>query len=108
MGKMRRLKRKQLRRRKRTRKTNRKVNHIEILDQEVGPEAVIIEGVGREAEFVIKTRRKREGRGIQGAGAEPEKNTEKEDLTAGADLREGERISQDQDLGREVKVRKDQ
>ena len=103
-----RLKRKQLRRRKRTRKTNRKVNHIEILDQEVGPEAVIIEGVGQEAEFVIKTRRKREGRGIQGVGAEPEKNTEKEDLTAEADHREGERTSRDQDLEREVKVMKDQ
>ena len=108
MGKMRRLKRKQLRRRKRTRKTNRKVNHIEILDQEVGPEAVIIEGVDREAELVIKTRRKREREGIQGVEAGPEINTEKEELTAEADLREGERTSQDQDLEREIKVRKDQ
>ena len=103
---MRRLKK--TRRRKRTRKTNTKVNHIEILDQGAGPEAVIIEGVGREAEIVTKTRKKREGRSIQGVGAEPEKDTEEEDLTAEADLRGGERTSPDQDLEREVIVVKDQ
>ena len=103
---MRRLKR--TRRRKRIRKTNTKVNHIEILDQGAFPEAVMIEGVGREAEIVIKTRRKREGPNIQGVGAEPEKETEEEDLTAEADLREGEKTSPDQDLEREVKVMKDQ
>ena len=106
MGNMRRLKR--TRRRKRTRKTNTKVNHIEIPDPGAGPEAVIIEGVDREAEIDIKTRRKREGRSIQGVGAEPKKDTEDEDLTAEADLREGERTSPDQDLEREVIVMRDQ
>ncbi len=55
----------------------------------------------------IKTRRRRKRHGNQEVGAESEKNTEGEDLTAAADLQKEKRVGPDQDLGRGAKVWKD-
>ena len=68
---------------------------------------MIAEGLGREAEVGIKTRRRRKGHGNQGVGADSEKNTEEEDLTAKADRHIEKGAGPDQDLGREAKVGKD-